>query len=118
MKTVRILLLAVMLLPFLSKAQTELPQKPHKHIAHSLKAHAKNDSLVRGVSFSVFERSVPDFSDSTKRSLAKTAWKLWKNERWSELEQFFSANNLNGGWPPKPGCFIIKNYHTEIWIIS
>ncbi|MDB4919661.1 TNT domain-containing protein [Mucilaginibacter sp.] len=108
MKTVRILLFAVMLLPFLSKAQTEQSQKPHKHIAHSLKAHAKSDSLVRGVSFSVFEKSVSDFADTTKKPLAKTAWKLWKNERWSELEQFFSANNLNGGWPPNRGALSLK----------
>lgn len=105
MKTVRILLLAVML-PFLLKAQTELPQKPHKHIAHSL--NAKNDSLVRGVSFSYFEKSVPDFSDSTKKTLAKTAWKLWKQEKWNELEQFFTTNNLNGGWPPNRGATSLK----------
>lgn len=105
MKTVRILLLAVML-PFLLKAQTELSQKPHKHIAHSL--NAKNDSLVRGVSFSYFEQSVPDFSDSTKKAFAITAWKLWKQEKWSELEQFFITNNLNGGWPPNRGATSLK----------
>ncbi|SHN21710.1 TNT domain-containing protein [Mucilaginibacter sp. OK098] len=104
MKTIRILLLAVML-PFLLKAQTELPSKPHKH-AHSV--NAKNDTLVRGVSFSVFEKSVSDFSDSTKKPLAKTAWKLWKNERWSELQQFFTANSLNGGWPPNRGALSLK----------
>lgn len=104
MKTIRILLLAVML-PFLLKAQTKLPSKPHKH-AHSV--NAKNDTLVRGVSFSVFEKSVADFSDSTKKPLAKTAWKLWKHERWSELQQFFTANNLNGGWPPNRGATSLK----------
>ena len=104
MKTIRILLLAVML-PFLLKAQTELPSKPHKH-AHSV--NAKNDTLVRGVSFSVFEKSVSDFSDSTKKPLAKTAWKLWKHERWAELQQFFTANNLNGGWPPNRGALSLK----------
>ncbi|MDB5089347.1 MAG: hypothetical protein JWR09_3341 [Mucilaginibacter sp.] len=107
MKTIRILLLAVML-PFLLKAQTEQSQKPHKHVAHSLNAHAKNDSLARGVSFSYFEQSVSDFSDTTKKPLAKTAWKLWKNEKWGELEQFFTTNNLNGGWPPNRGATSLK----------
>jgi hypothetical protein len=108
MKTVRILLLAAMLLPFLLRAQTEQPQKPHKHIAQSSNAHAKYDSLVRGVSFSYFEQSVSDFSDSTKKAFAKTAWKLWKQEKWSELEQFFTTNNLNGGWPPNRGATSLK----------
>ena len=107
MKKVRILLLAVML-PFLLKAQTDQPQKTQKHIAHSLKAHAKNDSLVRGVSFSYFEQSVPGFSDSTKQSLAKAAWKLWKNENWSGLEKFFTTDSLNGGWPPNRGATSLK----------
>jgi len=106
MKKVRILLLVVMLLPFLSKAQPEQSQKPHKHITHSV--NAKNDSLVRGVSFSYFALSVPDFSDSTKKAFAITAWKLWKQEKWNELEQFFTTNNLNGGWPPNRGATSLK----------
>ncbi|QEC78327.1 TNT domain-containing protein [Mucilaginibacter ginsenosidivorax] len=106
MKTIRILLLAV-LLPFVASAQTEHSQK-HKHVAGSVREHQKNDSLVRGVSYSVFVASVADFADSTKKTLAKTAWQLWKHEQWAELEQFFSTNNLNGGWPPNRGALSLK----------
>src|SRR5438067_11820173 len=107
MKTIRILLLAV-LLPFVVNAQTEQSRNKHKHVTGSGREHQKNDSLVRGVSYSVFVASVPDFADSTKRPLAKTAWQLWKQEKWAELEQFFSANNLNGGWPPNRGAVSLK----------
>jgi hypothetical protein len=107
MKTIRILLLAV-LLPFVVNAQTERSKKTHKHVAGSGREHHKNDSLVRGVSFSVFVASVADFADSTKKPLAKTAWQLWKHEKWAELEQFFSTNNLNGGWPPNRGALSLK----------
>lgn len=107
MKTIRILLLAV-LLPFAVNAQTAQSQKTHKHVAPSGRGHQKNDSLVRGVSFSVFVASVADFADSTKKPLAKTAWQLWKNEKWAQLAQFFSTNNLNGGWPPNRGALSLK----------
>jgi len=107
MKTIRILLLAV-LLPFAVNAQTAQSKKAHKHVDGSGREHQKNDSLVRGVSFSVFVASVADFADSTKKPLAKTAWQLWKNEKWAELEQFFSTNNLNGGWPPNRGALSLK----------
>jgi len=107
MKTIRILLLAV-LLPFVVNAQTELSKKTHKHTSGSGREHQKNDSLVRGVSFNVFVASVADFADSTKKPLAKTAWQLWKHEKWAELEQFFSTNNLNGGWPPNRGALSLK----------
>ena len=106
MKTIRILLLAV-LLPFVASAQTEHSQK-HKHVAGSVREHQKNDSIVRGVSYSVFVASVADFADTTKKTLAKTAWQLWKHEKWAELEQFFSTNNLNGGWPPNRGALSLK----------
>ncbi|WP_184542364.1 TNT domain-containing protein [Mucilaginibacter sp. FT3.2] len=108
MKTLRILLWAVMLLPFVANAQTGQAPKTHKHIPGSLHAHHKGDSLVRGVSFSVFEKSVPDFADTSKKALAIAAWKLWKHEKWTELEQFFTANNLNGGWPPNRGAVSLK----------
>lgn len=104
MKTLRVLLLAVMLLPFVAGAQTGNPPHAHKH--H--KSHQQNDTLVRGVSYSVFISSVPDFADSTKKDLGKTAWQLWKHEKWSELEKFFGTNNLNGGWPPNRGAVSLK----------
>jgi hypothetical protein len=107
MKTIRILLLAV-LLPFVVDAQTGHTKNTHKHTVGSGREHQKNDSLVRGVSYSVFVASVADFADSTKKQLAKTAWQLWKHEKWAELEQFFSTNNLNGGWPPNRGALSLK----------
>jgi hypothetical protein len=107
MKTAKILLLAAMLLPFLCKAEVQQSSKTHHHLSNS-RAHKNADTLVRGVSFEDFKKSVSDFSDSTKKILADTAWMLWKSERWSELEQFFKVNNLNGGWPPNRGALSLK----------
>ncbi len=104
MKSLKVLLLAVMLLPFLAGAQTLHISKK----AHSVKPHAKNDSLVRGVSFEAFKQSVPVFLDSTKIFVAKKSWRLWKNEKWGQLEHFFTVDSLNGGWPPNWGAITLK----------
>lgn len=32
------------------------------------------------------------------------AFQLWGEEKWSDLYQYFKANNLNGGWPPFNGA--------------
>lgn len=109
MKTTKILLLAaVLLMPFLSKAQQLQPQTASYHAAPSSKFHEKAKGLVRGVSFDDFKNSVPDFADSTKKPLVEIAWRLWKTEKWNELEQFFTTNNLNGGWPPNRGALSLK----------
>ena len=107
MKQLRVLLLAALFVPFLAKAQQQQSKTTHHHSASS-KHHAKSSGLVRGVTFNDFKASVSDFADSTKKLLADTAWKLWKQERWNKLEQFFTANNLNGGWPPNRGAVNLK----------
>ena len=107
MKTIRILLLAALLMPFMANAQQQQSKK-HHHTAGSSKHHGNSIGLVRGVSFEDFKTSVSDFADSTKKPLAESAWKLWKEEKWNELEQFFTTNNLNGGWPPNRGAVNLK----------
>jgi hypothetical protein len=106
MKTIRILLLAALLMPFLANAQNQQSKKHHH--ANGSSKHYGNNSLVRGVSYEDFKKSVADFADSTKKLLADTAWGLWKEEKWNALEQFFTANNLNGGWPPNRGAVNLK----------
>jgi len=93
MKTLKLLILSVMLMPFLATAQT----KPH----HAAKAH---HLPVRGVTYEDFKSSVADFADSTKKPLADSAWLFFKTEKWDDLEKFFTRNNLNGGWPPNRGA--------------
>ncbi|MGN8071632.1 TNT domain-containing protein [Mucilaginibacter sp. SG564] len=102
MKQIRLLLLAVFLMPFLAQAQVA-----KKHPAQQAKVPAKN-AKVRGISYDDFVKSVSDFADSTKKPLADTAWMLWKQEKWAKLEQFFTANSLNGGWPPNRGAVDLK----------
>jgi hypothetical protein len=93
MKTLKLLILSVWLMPFLATAQT----KPH----HPAKAH---HLPVRGVTYEDFKSSVADFADSTKKPLADSAWLFFKTEKWDALEKFFTRNNLNGGWPPNRGA--------------
>jgi len=97
MKTLKIFVLAALLLPFLVRAQMPLPQKHHR-----------GDSLVRGVSFKAFQASVTIFSDSTKRPLLDSSWNLWKAEKWAALEHFFTVDSLNDGWPPNSGAISLK----------
>ena len=104
MKTVKILLLLFLLSPFLSNGQT---LQPNDQAAHSTFSH-KKDSLVRGVSFEAFRQSVKVFLDSTKRALLDSSWYLWRVEKWSALEHFFTTDSLNGGWPPNSGAVSLK----------
>ncbi|MFC0516974.1 TNT domain-containing protein [Mucilaginibacter angelicae] len=97
MKTLRLLILSVMLMPFLATAQT----KPLKAAHHAAKGH---HLPVRGVTYDDFKSSVADFADSTKKPLADSAWLFFKTEKWAALEKFFTRNNLNGGWPPNRGA--------------
>jgi hypothetical protein len=98
MKTLKLLILSVWLLPFLATAQTK-PLKAGHH--HAVKVH---HLPVRGVTYDDFKSSVADFADSTKNLLADTAWMLFKTEKWVALEKFFTDNKLNGGWPPNRGA--------------
>lgn len=103
MKPVKVLLLAVLLIPFLSRAQQLTAVTSTGN--NSVKAEK---ALVRGVSFEDFKSSVTDFADAAKEPLAQQAWNLWKTEQWAELEKFFTDNNLNGGWPPNRGAVNLK----------
>jgi hypothetical protein len=104
MKTIKILLAALLLLPFFSNAQTATQNNQ----AALLPRTQKNDSLVRGVRFADFRASVKQFMDSTKKALLDTSWQLWKSEKWTSLEQFFTKDSLNSGWPPNAGAASLK----------
>ncbi|XZF16309.1 TNT domain-containing protein [Chitinophagaceae bacterium MMS25-I14] len=107
MKNVKALLLAVLCVPIISYAQKQASHTTHRHAATHAK-HSVSDSLVRGVSFLYFKNSVSDFNDSSKLILADSAWTFWKAEKWNNLEQFFTRNSLNGGWPPNRGALSLK----------
>ena len=59
-----------------------------------------NNSLVRGTRFNDFV-SVSGLGNNFHR--AEYSFYLWKSENWSELENLFKSNSLNGGWPPNRG---------------
>jgi hypothetical protein len=100
MKTLKILLLALLLSPFLSKAQTlQNDQATYTQ---------KKDSPVRGVSFEVFRQSVAIFLDNAQKALLDSSWQLWKAEKWAALEHFFIADSLNSDWPPNSGAVSLK----------
>jgi len=94
MKTIKLLAFILLLLPLLLRAQTIHQQK--------------RDGLVRGVSFEVFKQSVKAFSDSTKKLLLDSSWSLWRAEKWAALEQLFTTDSLNSGWPPNSGAISLK----------
>jgi len=104
MKTLKILLLALLLLPFLSKAQTP----PQNYRATHSSYTNKKDSHVRGVSFEAFRQSVTAFLDSAQKALLDSSWQLWKTEKWAALEHFFITDSLNSGWPPNSGAVSLK----------
>jgi|GEM_PF-1618527 len=108
MKIAKIWLLVLLLMPFLLQAQPQQSQKNQTQPASSLKSRESGAGTVRGVSFEYFKATVSDFSDSIKMSLADTAWQLWKNERWEQLERLFHVNSLNGCWPPDSGAVSLK----------
>jgi len=103
MKT-SLLLVFVFLLLLLPKAQAQQLNSP-SNASSNLQ---KRDSLVRGVSFEAFKQSVKTFLDSTKKTLLDSSWSLWKAKKWRALEQFFTADSLNGGWPPNSGAISLK----------
>ena len=59
--------------------------------------------------FKEFSKSVPEFA--TDSTLAKESYKLFKQQKWKELEELFKARNIK--WPPfdgfvKKGVNILK----------
>lgn len=60
--------------------------------------------VYKSIKYEDFIATVGDFAGGAKQDLAKQAYKLWGEEKWSELEKLFKDNNLNGGWPPFNGA--------------
>ena len=52
-------------------------------------------SLFRGVSKSEFIGTVGDFANGVYAQIADQAWDLWKQQKWSDLENLFNANKIN-----------------------
>lgn len=48
-----------------------------------------------------------DATGAVSSSVRNFIFDLYKQGKWSDLEAFFSANNLNGGWPPANGGYNI-----------
>jgi len=63
-----------------------------------VKIGSKVDNIIRGVTREGF-----DASFEATAELKEQAWVLFKDEKWSELEELFNVNNLNDGWPPNYG---------------
>jgi hypothetical protein len=51
--------------------------------------------LFRGVTKSDFLNTVGDFANGANAQIADQAWDLWKQQKWSELENLFNTNNIN-----------------------
>jgi hypothetical protein len=67
--------------------------------------------LFRGVTKSEFIGTVGDFANGAKAQIADQAWDLWKQQKWSDLENLFNANNINKYnnvvFPPNNGAINI-----------
>ncbi len=71
-------------------------------IINALKLNGAGDAF-RGIAKSDFLESVGDFASGANAQNADQAWDLWKQKKWSELENLFTTNNINGKWPPNRG---------------
>ncbi len=60
--------------------------------------------VYKKVEFKNFAETVPEFKNGANRNLAEEAYRLWGEERWTELNKLFNDNNLNGKWPPFNGA--------------
>ena len=56
----------------------------------------------RVASFNNFSNSVKEFEGNP--ALAREAHDLYSQQKWGELEDLFSKNNINGGYPPNNGA--------------
>jgi len=99
MKSFKVLLFAVLLMPFLTTAQIK-QQSQSKSLSPAKLTLAS--VVVRGVNYDTF-RAVSGLTDTSLNALASVSWQLWKMEQWATLETLFTVNNLNGGWPPNNG---------------
>lgn len=48
-----------------------------------------------------------DKAGNVSQSIRQQAYDLYNSKNWNDLEDLFSQNNLNGGWPPGNGGFNI-----------
>ncbi|MDF1697160.1 MAG: glycohydrolase toxin TNT-related protein [Saprospiraceae bacterium] len=61
-----------------------------------------NNPVVKGSKYEDFV-AVSNFDGNFHQS--EYSFYLWKVEQWKELEDFFNANKINGGWPPNQGGY-------------
>lgn len=65
--------------------------------------------VTRGITKKQFFESVDDFKKPENGIIGDQAWELWKQEKWSDLEDLFKKNNINFdsrrsvNWPPNRG---------------
>ena len=76
-----------------------------------------HNSLVKGTRFDHYSNpSITNYNDNF--SHAEYSFYLWKNNKWDELEDFFTSNNLNAGLPPNEGFKNIANTETGVQLIG
>lgn len=91
--------------PEVPTGETLPVRNPTKGISTGIPAVVEStEEIVRGVSKSDFIKSVRDFNNGAKAELAELSWDLWKQQKWSELEELFNKNELNRLWPPNSGA--------------
>ncbi|KQB40403.1 Fibronectin type III domain protein [Flavobacterium aquidurense] len=65
------------------------------------------DMVYKDVKFKDFTNSVGDFAGGAKPEIAEEAYKLWGENKWDELYDLFTKNNINPyngiNWPPYSG---------------
>ena len=93
MKRVKVLLLAVLLMPLLVKAQKQHLKTSHNYTSLLIPLKQDND-VSRRLSKEDFIKSVKDFKVGKIR--VDSAWMLWKDEKWKELEFFFTSTKSKG----------------------
>ncbi|WP_126651690.1 fibronectin type III domain-containing protein [Chryseobacterium aureum] len=74
--------------------------------------------VYKGIKYEDFIATVGDFAGGAKEDLAKQAYKLWGEEKWSDLEKLFKDNNLNGGWPPFNGAKSIEKVEMSSQLVG
>ena len=89
--------------------RTSPPQKPtSEQVVRVVKGTVE---VIRGISKSDFIGTVGDFADGANTQIAEQAWDLWKQQKWSDIENLFKTNNINRYndlvFPPNNGAINI-----------
>ncbi len=66
---------------------------------------------IRGLTFEMFQKLTSSL-DTLPKAMKK-AWKLWKAEKWAQLESYFEKQNLNGQYPPADGFVSVETVTLE-----